>query len=344
MKRATLTGLVCSLLAILVCSGCTPSKVPGKVTPWRFAVFCDTRGEIGVSQEPESCVNGKILGPLAEAVAREGVDLAIVPGDLINGCGNPDTPYEQQFEAWRAAVKPLVDAGVAIYPIRGNHEAVADKQSLPWPPEYPLPEFEKFPEIAAAFVEVFDHLPNNGPEEEKQLTYSFSHKNAFFVAMDVYFDDHKVNQPWLNEQLQANSLPHVFAYTHEAAFKVGHADCLAYFPEERDAFWDSLGAAGTRLYFCGHDHLYNRAAIKDRAGNTIHQALIGSSGAPMSTWAPPYSEGDKVVGEFHNEQDYGYAIVTIEGDTVTYEWKAWNGEGTPIWTTSDRFSYSVTSP
>ena len=78
---------------------------------------------------------------------------------------------------------------------------------------------------------------------------------------------HYVNQAWLESQLEGNVKPHVFAFGHEPAFRALHYDCLDMHPDRRDAFWNSLKAAGSRAYFCGHDHFYDHARVDDGDGN-----------------------------------------------------------------------------
>ena len=129
-------------------------------------------------------------------------------------------------------------------------------------------------------------------------------------------------------------------YGHTPAFRVGHTDSLAYYPVERDQFWNSLGNAGVRMYFSGHDHLYNRAHVKDQAGHTIYQVLTGAGGAPFNKWNPPYAEGDKVVGDYHKEGVNGYVLVTVDGQRVTMMWKTLvNKDGQDVWTVLDTLEY-----
>jgi hypothetical protein len=96
------------------------------------------------------------------------------------------------------------------------------------------------------------------------------------------------------------------------------------------------------MYFSGHDHLYNRAHVKDQAGHTIYQVLTGAGGAPFNAWSPPYAEGDKVVNDFHSEGNYGYIVVTVEGPHVTMKWKSLqNIAGVDVWTVMDTLDYMV---
>ncbi len=311
--------------------------------PWKFAVLCDTRGD-NINSSNKTCINDTFTPALAEEIARSGCDLVLVPGDMVNGYfNNGSKPYTMQFRNWKTAMRPVYRAGIQVYPIRGNHENGPQVQSLMWPPVLsppPLPPTTS-PGIINAFLAAFNesYIPDNGPDGEKGLTYSFRHKNAFFIGLDEYVNPHKVNQAWLDEQLSGNTLQHVFVFGHEPAFKISHPDCLAYYSGNRDAFWNSIGRSGAKIYFCGHDHLYNRAHINDSSGNEIYQIVDGSCGAPMTKWAPPYAEGPKVVSDYYNNGRSGYALVTVDGNNVKVDWRVLTN-GT--WKTFDSFSYNVT--
>jgi hypothetical protein len=191
-------------------------------------------------------------------------------------------------------------------------------------------------------------LPSNGPAGEEGLTYSFSHENVFVVGLDQMPTDNRedwfqVNQGWLDAQLAANQLPHVFTFGHAAAFKYGHTDCLDDHPAKRDAFWNSLANAGSRVYFFGHDHTYARARIDDGDGNPnndVRQILTFGGYADRS--AREYDGDNSVftpVSEVECGWGYGYLLVEVDGLEVTMTWKQWTAPG--VFEARDQFSYSV---
>jgi hypothetical protein len=339
--------LALQLAGLIGLAGLAPAAHAGQSAPWKFAVLCDTRGDSNPANPYKSGLNDAVVSAAAQDIVREGAELVLVPGDLVNGHSYILTPFADQFAAWRKAMAPVYEAGIKVYPIRGNHEdgPFPKHKRYPWPPSADNPPVLRNDELRAAFLAAFDDpwIPVNGPAGEQRLTYSFSHKNAFFVGLDHFVNPIKVNQPWLDGQLAANKLPHVFVYGHDPAFRVSHTDSLASYPAERDAFWDSLGRAGARIYFCGHDHLYNRAHVNDRAGNTIYQVLTGAGGAPFTKWHPQeYAEGPKVVNDYHDQTHYGYILVTVDGPKVTMEWKALlSQDGRNEWQTMDILEYTV---
>jgi hypothetical protein len=358
----------CIAIAAMCLNAAGLENISSNDSQWKFAVICDTRGDDKANIINKSCINEPLIREMAGDIVKQGCDLVLVPGDLVNGFWmNCSTPYETQFENWKRAMKPLYDAGIGVYPVRGNHEngveyyRSVDKNGkpyiseAPWPPAGPL-SFLSEPALKQAFQSAFNYTPNNGPDDEKQLTYSFNHKNAFFVALDEYIDLHKVNQTWLDGQLANNTKPHIFVYGHDPAFKVVHNDSLAYYPVKRDAFWNSIVKAGARIYFCGHDHLYNRARVLDDSGKDLYQIVIGSCGAPQYTWKPPYAEGPKLIPEYNDSSHYGYILVTIDGNNATVMWRAITpqlgelsktstaaklGAAPTGWMTLDSFKYSV---
>ena len=330
---------LCLFVAVFAAGCVEEDSTEPETDQWRFAVFCDTRGDSN-NTSGKSGINDLVVGAIARAIVNDSCDLVLVPGDMANGwCQNGSTPYVVQFTNWKHAMEPVYSAGITVHTIRGNHE----NGPLDWPhssyPYTPHPD----PALKAAYMDAFgSDNPGNGPSGEEHLTYSFTHKNAFFVGLDTYINPHRVNQEWLEGQMENNSQPYVFVFGHEPAFKVNHPDCMACYPNARDEFWNSIGSAGGRIYFCGHDHLYNRAYVPDDSESEIYQMVVGSCGAPLASWSPPYNDS-RVVGEYRNDLDYGYVLVTVDHEYAEVEWIAWDGTGDPVWTTLDNFTLSVTT-
>ena len=277
---------------------------------WRFAFVGDTH-------VPLTTVPGEI----AAAVVNDDAKLLIVAGDLTeSGADCSDITFVSQLTTWRSEMAPLAAAGILVYVIRGNHENDV--------PTNGLFTFTNF--FSGAFA-----MPDNGPAGEMDLTYSTTqtYSNAFFAGLDDYINIHQVNQPWLNQQLAGNRLPHVFVYGHEPAFKAFHTDCLGSEPTARNTFWESLTAAGSKVYLCGHDHFFNVARIDDGDGNPtndLYQFIVGTGGS--TNWAEqrynyngtnaPYTP----VNLWNITNTWGYLLVEISGPGtndlgVTMTWK-----------------------
>ncbi len=307
--------LVGVLMALVLVGSCIPPAGPAETTntgPWRFAVFGDTRSSSVIAP-----VNVGAVGPIVQALVGEGVDLVLVPGDLVDGS---PLGLGLQLNTWRVVAGPLYEAGIDVYPIRGNHEAVGGV--APW-------------------RNVFADLPQNGPEGEEGLSYSLVHNNALFVGFDQYVRSHRVNQEWLDGLLADPNRPaHVFVFGHEPAFPANHADTLATSPQDRDAFWNSLGSAGGGMYFCGHDHFYARSQVADAADRPVQQMIVGSGGAPFYAF---HGYADPRVQPMANDTDhYGYLLVEIDGESVSVQYKAQLDPAQPaVFTTVDEFRYRV---
>ncbi len=338
------------VLAVLFLTAFSPTAISQE--SWKFIVTCDSRGSI-------NGINPLILREIVTEIKSQGVDFVIFSGDLVSGHRAIDTDeFEAQLRVWVEIMEPVYDAGIAVYVGRGNHELGDVWSHYPYPGTSPDPNDNNM----LRWLNVFGNnsypkqkLPDNGPANEKFMTYSVTHKNAFIVMLDQYAGrrhdfHHKINQQWLNNQLTTNTKPHIFLAGHEQAFRVRHNDCLDYFPAERDAFWTSIKNAGGRTYFCGHDHFYDHAHVDDGDGNPdndIHQFVVATAGAPPYTWSPPYDGNNSgyTVEQWHHARKYGYVLVKIDELDVTLTWveRHTNNLDAPgIYEPNEAWSYTVT--
>lgn len=291
--------------------GCGKSEAScSSSNTWKFVVVGDSRGS-------NNGVNTDAWGHLVQAIVKEGAEFVLFPGDLTtNGT-------QTQLAQWLKTTKPLYDAKIGVYPLRGNHEGSVSAWNSAFTGSY--------------------RLPQNGPTNEKNLTYSAVHKNVFFVALDNYSSSYEVNQSWLSTQLAANSQPHVFVFGHEPAFAADHSDTLDDHSSQRNTFWQSLKAAGCRTYFAGHDHFYDHARIDDGNGNSnddLHQFIVGSAGAPLYGFSGKYSgaNGGYTPKQQYHADQYGYVVVQITGMSVKLTFKQRSGSS---YIAKDTLNYSV---
>ena len=167
-------------------------------------------------------------------------------------------------------------------------------------------------------------LPADGPEGEKNVTFSATEENALIIGLDQYGTHrHAVNLPWLHERLTRNTLPLIFAIGHEMAFRAGdHEDNLDSEPALRDDFIEALGEAGGRTYFAGHDHFYDHQRITDperRPGLSIDQFVVGTAGAPVDQGRDfAGNDGSWAIRHIlHVELTYGYILGEVDGTRVS---------------------------
>jgi len=258
---------------------------------WKFAIAGDSQGY-------DNGINSIILSELTSEFINHCVDCVLFCGDLV-WCNNVNQ-LESELIAWRRIMEPVYDANIPVYPCRGNHES--------WG-------------TVAAWQNIFNDLPDNGPSDEKHMTYSATHKNALFIAVDEFVNPHRVNQGRLDTQLVKNEEPFVFIFGHEPAFHAFHYDCLDDYPANRDRFWNSIKKVGGRTYFSGHDHFFDHAHVDDGDGNPdndVHQFIIGTAGAPFYTFSPPYDgdNGHYTLYQLYHEKKYGYLLVEVNDLTV----------------------------
>ncbi len=125
--------IVCIVVLFAICIiGCSHRGLAPLVENWKFAVMCDTRGD-NTRTPGKTCLNDEVVKAIARDIKREGCELVIVPGDMVNGwianggekiCGisKGSTSYERQFANWKEAMDPCYGSGIKVYTIRGNHE------------------------------------------------------------------------------------------------------------------------------------------------------------------------------------------------------------------------------
>jgi len=319
-----------------------------EAAPWSFAVLGDQRDKDGAVG-----INTAVVQAMANDIAQNrGVSLVLCGGDQIHGAHDTIATLPTMYQNWRTAMAPIL---AISYPVRGNHETYGETHT-PYYPYY----------WDTCIAKVLTQIPQNGPDEEKGLTYSFTNQNGFFVGVDQFMPDYddRLNQPWLDQQLAANILPHVFVYGHLPAVAVTEdLNSMAYYPLNRDAFWESLGDGGCQVYLCGHSHLYNRATITitdvyHKTSPPITQLIAGGGGGPLGPWDRNYYSYQKQGGqapiddvvlptlENHLENQFGYAVVTIEGNQVSITYYAGRPAGGAVptsWVAYETFGYSVTS-
>jgi hypothetical protein len=305
---------------------------------WKFIVAGDSRGS-------DNGVSTTILAEIAAEVVSQDPEFIIFPGDLVTGSPGSETNLESQLLTWRTTMQPVYNAGIGVYPIRGNHELGTSYGTT------------------TAWDNVFTgaySLPQDGPTGEENITWSVTHGTgygqAIVLGLDQYYPtiDHTVPQAWVDAKLAATDALHVFAMGHEPAFSSDHNDCMDDAPTARNTFINSLVNAGGRIYFAGHDHYYSHLRADDadaNLDNDLHQFIVGTAGAPLRSegdyggdtgpWTPTKDidgDGSDDPGTF--ESQYGYMVVEIDELDVTMTW--WHRTGVGVYeATTEGLIYAV---
>jgi len=309
-----------TLFALSLFTSCIYAQTPQSSDALVFCITGDSRGK-----PKGETINKDIIQKLTDAFKEEKPAFVLVSGDLVSGYSSK---LEQQLTEWRNTfMAPLLDAGIKVYPCRGNHDAS--------PKKIAYNVWQKV--FSGKFA-----LPDNGPDGEKGATYFLKDKNVLVLVLDLYGKKgptHKVNTAWMEKVIKeekGNNPMHVFAMAHEPAFRARHKDCLASKPAERDKFLELLLSNGGVCYFCGHDHFYSHAKVALDKGE-FHQFICGTAGAPLYDWKGKYA--DTRVKEIKADKAFGYMVVKIKGNTAVLTAKAWDKKGKL--TTVDEFSYTL---
>lgn len=273
---------------------------------YRFIVTGDGRSALHDAR-PDSDSNGvdtTAMKALVREMLRTRPRFVLFNGDLVYGYTSEDS-FRTQLIGWRELMRPVYQAGIHVYLIRGNHDASSVNADQVWDEVFTGPYVQ----------------PSNGPEGEKDMTFAAREENALIVGLDQWNGhEHAVNEKWLDQQLARNTLPVVLVMGHEMAFRAGvHTDNLAEHRRRRDRFIEALFKAGARVYFAGHDHFYDHAEITDpkcHPGLDIHQFVVGTAGAPFYHGAD-YGENDgswTVIHkpEWHIERAIGYMLGEVD--------------------------------
>jgi hypothetical protein len=316
-----LSALVVTVVLIL-------SAAAARAQKYTFVVTGDGR-----SDEPArpgmdaNGINTTVLKELVAEILRIKPRFVLFTGDLVHGF-TTEQEFRTQLHAWLEIMKPVYQAGIRVYPVRGNHDDSSVNAECVWDEVFAGPY----------------GLPANGPEGEKNVTFAATEGNALILGLDQDgLHPNAVDLAWLHAQLDRNTQPLVFVLGHEMAFRAGrHKDNLDNNPALRDEFLEAIAKGGARVYFAGHDHVYDHQAITDpehRPGVTIDQFVVGTAGAP-------FYQGEDYAGNNgswsikhvkHIELMYGYMLGEVEGSGVSLFFMGRLGPG--VYEPLDTFSY-----
>lgn len=309
--------ILCSLLCALAVPISTEAQ------SWKFVVAGDGRSDPrNARAEDKNGINVKITTEVAHAVLQEKAKFLLWTGDLALGSKEPAV-FETQLRTWRSIMQPLYSAKIPVLAVRGNHEMTCGESEKIWNRVFSGPY----------------SMPRNGPFDQRNLSFYFGKGPVLAIGLDQYkLGKEMVDQDWLDSILAKYKKPFIFAFGHEQAFMDGtHKDTLDANPDRRDAFWESLIKAGSRVYFAGHDHLYDHMIVHrlgSDPGPEMHQMVAGTAGAPF------YDQGDYAGNNAnwvlkrvkHIDRTYGYIVVEVDGNrcTVTFKGRTAAGKYVPM--------------
>jgi len=317
---------------------------------WQFILLGDDRSDKKPQAMDSAAVNTAELSAIAKDVASLKPDFILFTGDLAFGYTDNTAWFRAGLEQWYAAMKPIFDVGIPVYPVRGNHDAACPDSARVW---------KQF--LADHRIDV----PMNGPAGEKGLTFYFDHVNARIIGLDDYqgksfpgspdqagpLFPHVVSNEWLKNLPATQPGTHIFAFSHEMPFRVGrHDDSLNSNPVARDLMMKTLFSMGGRVFLSGHDHDYDLVSAvdpNDKTGNTaMLQMVAGTAGAPFYSEIKRIGNSWPLTPHGHWTKTYGYILVQVEGKKATL---IFYGRDTLVsppetkYTEKQRVSYDLTS-
>ncbi|MDP2922012.1 MAG: metallophosphoesterase [Candidatus Omnitrophota bacterium] len=248
---------------------------------FRFAVMGDTRGD------NSDGINIKVMKAILEKIKSENVDFILITGDMITGSAKSDV-HRNRLRKWKGIIERYK---IPFYASIGNHEIES--------------------ELSENIVRSVLEMPENGPAGLKELAYSFGYKNAHFAAIDtdIFNNFHAIGETqmsWLKEDLEKNQDKLIFIFGHEPAYPLGRhtGTSLDKYAAGRDQLWDEFKKYKVAVYFCGHEHLYDKSLHEG-----VYQVITAGGGAPM--YAP------KEKGGFYHfvvvdVKDNGSAVITVK--------------------------------
>lgn len=272
----------------------TPQPVAAEA-PLRFVAMSDMQYSTRAPGKFEEIVSDGVITFTEQSwspdLAAE-LDLAIVPGDLVDNGWMPDEWRETFF----APGAPLF-AHVPVYPVPGNHEA-----------NTPL------------FFRYF-HLPENGTPEALEHWWYADHSNVRFIGLDSntgYRTDTQLT--WLADTLDAacvdDTIDFVFAQLHHPylseVWVPGELDYTGEVITLLEQFTDVCNKPS--VHFFGHTHAYSRGQSRDHRHLWVN---VASAGGALDVWG---EQEQRDYEQFTvSTDDWGFVLVEVTaGDDPSF--------------------------
>jgi acid phosphatase type 7 len=215
---------------------------------FRFVVMSDMNSSYGSTEYNPTVHNS--VGLVTQIVRPE---LVVSAGDLVAGQKRGLTD-EQVYAMWdgfaRAVTTPLREEGIPFAPVPGNHDASG------------YPAFAREREIYQEVWRRDDRQPALDFIDDTQfpLYYTFRHKGAFFMALDVTTLEPLSEQQWawMEQQLAAaKEAPLRIVMCHVPPYPVAIGREKEIIPApDNDRLRELFVEHGVDVFFTGHHHAY----------------------------------------------------------------------------------------
>lgn len=278
-KRLTPFSLLCLCLNVIL----MPAQAGD--APWTFVSIPDFLNfDIEYPQQGWEDALGFIL----ESMKKEEPAFAMVAGDLVMGHWGTT---QKEIDEWAQKYYPpwakrFKDHSLKVYAALGDHE-VGDN---PWRGS----RATAVPYYKEAFKKHLG-MPLNGPSHMKGTAFYWVHKNALFVAVDV-FEKGTSKQGEIAAGVTGKQLAWFEGVLKQHRPEVDHIVVMGHTPvlrpvrtfsssgmlteKGRDSgFWQVMVKYGVDLYLCGEVHAVT-CTQKDGIQQVAHGGLLGRTTKP----------------------------------------------------------------
>lgn len=228
------------------------------------------------------------LGFILESMKKEDPAFVMVAGDLVMGHWGPtaDSVNRWANRFYPQWTKRWSDHDLKVYTAIGDHE-IGDN---PWRDEKA--------KLVPVYKEAFRRhlkMPLNGPDHMKGTAFYWVHRNALFIAVDV-FENGKGKQgeiaagvtgkqlAWFEKVLQdhRDQVDHLIVMGHTPVLRPVRTFSSSGMLTEQGAdsvFWKTMSKYEVDLYLCGEVHA---VTCKQRDGiwQIAHGGLLGRTTQP----------------------------------------------------------------
>lgn len=238
------------------------AAVAAKRSAWTFAVLSDLH-----LPNPKHAVVEQTVAALIAMKVR----FVVITGDSTNGSAFDGPKGGREVDTWWATItqtlKPLRDAGIAVFPIAGNHDAYTPRQRDAYTRAFAdLAGWAKPFAIHAGGTSQLAKPPFSYSIDVDGVHLALAHVVATKLAPEV--------ATWF-----AADLAGAAAARHRIAF--GHVPLSSVIWSPSHAFMAQLGgileAGHVEMYIAGHEHVVWDEDVALPAGAKLRQLLVGCS-------------------------------------------------------------------
>ncbi len=276
--------------------GAIPEPPAGERS-FRFAVISDLNGSYG------STTYGETVHQSVDRLKNLSPELVLSAGDLVAGQkrGLEEPRIRAMWDGFTAAVtEPLRAAKIPFAPVAGNHDASG------------YPAFARERQIFQEHWKAPDQKPDLLFIDDTHfpLYYSFTHKNAFFLVLDVTTLERLSEELWIwmEEQLSAaEKFALRFAACHVPPYPVARGREREIIPApDNDRLRELFVRHNLDVFFTGHHHAYFKGR-KDGL-NLVSLNCAGSGPRALIGTEEPQRQSFVLVDVVDGEIEHIFAV------------------------------------